>query len=215
MNSTRLVLVASIPLVALTALALARSTAQSPSTRGSMDPARVLSESGGEIATLYANDPLGWSLSLRDGGPGQLVQDHAVRNRDSTIAFDAYDRDSFTVGVQGGEMAAIADLGPLRDLGERIGIAETVGAGQGWAAIAMKNGELGLITGGNKFTTWSPETLVPAWSELKTSAHVPVRAGHAYLVRSLNVEAGCVAKIIVLAHEPGVSVTIRWVRIDS
>jgi hypothetical protein len=66
---------------------------------------------GGEIATLYALDPLTSHLSLNDGKPGSVVQGNLLYNRDSQLSFDTYERDNFRVGIQGGEVGAIVDLG--------------------------------------------------------------------------------------------------------
>lgn len=214
MKAQRLILSGLVPVLAVSAFAVARSATQAAGVGGVNVPARSVNEPVGGVATLYAHDPLGWSMSLRDGGPGLVMQGNRLFNRDSTIAFDAYDADSFTVGVQGGDTGAIVDLGPVRDLGQRIGVKETVGGGQGWAAIAVKDGELGLCADGSNFTAWSVGAIDPAWSTPKPGSHVPVHDGHAYLVRSENGQAGpCVAKLIVIAHEPGVSVAMRWERL--
>src|SRR4029453_4565924 len=85
------------------------------------EPAQI---AGGEIATLYALDPITRHLSLNDGKHGAVVQGSLLDNRDSQLSFDTYERNSFRVGIQGGEVGAIIDLGSADDLKVRYGYEE-------------------------------------------------------------------------------------------
>src|SRR5262245_11063799 len=89
----------------------------------------------GEIATLYALDPITSHLSLNDGQTCTVVQSNLAYNRDSQLSFDTYERNSFRVGIQGGEVGSIVDLGSADELRSRYGYEETVGNVQGFTSI--------------------------------------------------------------------------------
>lgn len=165
--------------------------------------------------TLRAHDPLGWSFSVRDGVHGTILQDDEVRSRDSMIGFDAYDADSLSVGIQGAEDGAILDLGPIRELGTKLAVQETVGGGQAWAALRWDGTSLVVAAPHRETRAWSPDESDTTWPGERGHAHAAVHLGHAYVVHLASPDRDAVvAKLIVTAHEPRVSVTLRWVRMS-
>ena len=169
---------------------------------------------GGEISTLYALDPIRSHLSLNDGKPGTTVQGSLAYNRDSQLSFDTYERDSFRVGIQGGEVGAIVDLGSAEDLRTRYGYEETVGNIQGFTSIHIDGGTA-VILKNYRTKQFQPlrefEELGPEFHGSDTAAVV---VGHTYLVRvTRDRKLNSYAKLKVLAFVPGQYVTIRWSRL--
>src|ERR1700704_4764983 len=80
----------------------------------------------GGVITLYALDPLAQSFCFRDAGDGHMFQEHEVRNRCSDINFNSYYAEQFAVGIEGGRVGAIVDLGTADDLKKKYGYEETV-----------------------------------------------------------------------------------------
>jgi len=97
------------------------------------------------ITTLYANDPIAHSLCFTDGKEGGVFQDGEPRNRCSHIEFDAYKMGSLSVGIEGGELGRIIDLGSDDDLSKQYGYQQTVGKGQGFASIEFRDGKLVIM----------------------------------------------------------------------
>lgn len=97
------------------------------------------SPSGG-LVTLWMLDDRANSMSLNTGEPGGVLQGNEIRNRDGQLDFGAYRPGEFSVGIQGGEMGRIVDLGASADIRERFGYAETVAARQGFASIQVVGG---------------------------------------------------------------------------
>ena len=168
--------------------------------------------------TLRSNDFLGHSVSFGDGRPGTVVQDHQVLNRDSSIDFDNYFRGDFTVGIQGGEIAAIKDFGHWKDLAQRTGYSETVGGGQGFASIRFQGKELVIRQGTGGLQTFTEgndflKNRVPGGSR-----HVAARLGHVYMVRATNRHDSSFERItkfmVVGGHRSGREVTIAWENLE-
>jgi hypothetical protein len=173
--------------LALSTLALLASAFQRPPA------AKAVAESAGAISTLYANDPLEWSLDLRTGQPGTVVQQGELRNRDSHIGMGWFP-DCLTVGIQGGDTGAIVDLGTLQEAGKALGMPFVGNSGNVYVGLQ------------------------PAWvrdhaglQHAASTAHAPIKVGHLYLVRVANGEKpDLFAKLIVLDFQPGAQVTLRW-----
>src|SRR5262249_27258887 len=100
---------------------------------------------GSTITTLYANDPLAHSLCFSDGKEGLVFQGGEPRNRCSHIDFDAYKTGSFSVGIEGGELGRIIDLGTDDELSMQYGYQQTVGKGQGFASIELRDEKLVIV----------------------------------------------------------------------
>lgn len=179
-------------LLALASFALLASALQSP------DAKQEASSPIGTITTLYANDPLECSLDLLTGKPGLVAQEGELLNHDSHLCMGYYP-DSLAAGIQGGDTAAIVDLGTAQE-------------------VAKASSTKVLGNGGNVFVA-----LGPAWirkqaglQKTVTIAHAPIKAGHIYLVRIAGEgKPEIFAKLLVLEFQPGESVTLRWQRIEG
>jgi hypothetical protein len=99
----------------------------------------------GGVVTLYALDPLSQSFCFRDAGAGLTFQQHEVRNRCSDINFNNYYAEHFAVGIEGGRVGAIVDLGTADDLKKKYGYEETVGKGQGFASIHLEDSKVVIL----------------------------------------------------------------------
>ena len=166
------------------------------------------------IATLFARDPLTQSLCFRDGGPGSIFQSGQTRNRCSDLNFDSYTANAFSVGIEGGRQGVIVDLGTPQELKGKYGYSETVGSGQGFASINVRNGK-GLIL--KDYKSGQLQELAESAQLFRNPpdrySSIPVKIGHVYLIRVTDRHDKAfevLAKILVIAHVPGESVTIRW-----
>src|SRR5207253_8031446 len=97
------------------------------------------------ITTLYANDPIAHSRCFADGKECGVFQNGEPRNRCSHIEFDAYKVGNLSVGIQGGEVGRILDLGTDDELSKQYGYQQTVGRGQGFASIEFRDGKLLIV----------------------------------------------------------------------
>ncbi|HEY3038736.1 MAG TPA: hypothetical protein VGJ66_08365 [Pyrinomonadaceae bacterium] len=167
-----------------------------------------------DIATLYARDPLAQSFCFRDGNYGRVFQDGATRNRCSDIDFSGYKPDNFCVGVEGGRQGIIVDLGTPDNLQQKYGYEETVGKGQGFASIRVRDGKVFVLheLRSQKLQELR-ETALLFQAPSTSLSSVPVRLGHIYLMRltdSNDQGFELIVKLLVIAHTPDESVTIRW-----
>ena len=166
------------------------------------------------IATLFARDPLTQSLCFSDGGGGNVFQAGQKRNRCSDLYFHAYQTDGFSSGIEGGREAVILDLGTPEELKSKYKYEETVGGGQGFASIDIKNGRALILKDYRASTSQEIEGSEQLFSTPKDkSTSVPVKLGHIYLVRITDIHDKTfekLAKVLVIAHSPNESVTVRW-----
>src|SRR5690348_8334282 len=93
------------------------------------------------ITTMFARDPLTQSVCFKDGGPGGVFQEGQMRNRCSDLNFNSYSPNGFSVAVEGGRQGVIIDLGTPEELKGKYGYSETVGGGQGFASIDVRDGK--------------------------------------------------------------------------
>lgn len=167
----------------------------------------------GSIATLFARDPLTQSLCFKDGGPGGVFQNGQLRNRCSDLNFNSYSTNALSVGVEGGRQGVILDLGTPEELKSKYGYSETVGGGQGFASIDVQNGKALIL---KDYGTGALQELAESadlFRAPRPGASVPVRLGHVYLMRITDKNDRAFelfAKVLVLAHAPNESVTVRW-----
>jgi hypothetical protein len=184
--------------LALVACALHGLPGADPASDASASgPAAGSPDDAGRLTTLYASDPLACSLDLTSGGPGLIVQDGEVRNRNSHLALGYYP-DSLAVAIQGGDTGAIVDLGTAQEIAALVGV-ELVGNG-GNAFVALRQD----FARGHA-----------ALQELASTAHAPIQVGHVYLARIAGSGGpDLFAKLLVLEFQPGASVTLRWQVLD-
>ena len=177
--------------------------------------ASVKTESTTGIVTMFALDPLTQSVCFRDGGPGAVFQTGQTKNRCSDLNFNSYSANSFTVGIEGGKDGVIIDLGTAEQLKAKYRFQETIGKGQGFASIDVKNGKALILkdykTGELQQLGESAQLFVSPSDKV---ASAPVKLGHIYLLRVTDPrDKGfeMFAKVLVVAHVPNESVTVRWV----
>jgi hypothetical protein len=167
----------------------------------------------GGVTTLYALDPLAQSFCFRDAGTGLVFQKNEVRNRCSDINYNSYYAEHFAVGIEGARLGAIVDLGTTEDLKKKYGYEETVGGGQGFASVHFENGKLVILKDRNSREMQNLKEATQIFGQPTPGAKAPVKLGHIYLARiadgrDTNVQV--LVKLLVVAHVPGESVTIRW-----
>ena len=165
------------------------------------------------IATMFALDPLTQSFCFKDGGPGGSIQKGKVFNRCSDLNFNGYSADGFSVGVEGGRQGVILDLGTPQDLKLAHGYTETVGNGQGFASLNVKSGKVMIVKDYREGTRQELKNSAKLFETPKSSASSAVKLGHIYLIRITDrndPSYEMLAKIMVIAHVPSESVTIRW-----
>lgn len=168
----------------------------------------------GGVTTLYAHDPLFQSLCLSDGGSGSVIQHNEVRNRCSDLNFNSYNANGFTVGVEGAREGVILDIGSSIDVQKQYGYLETVGKGQGFASIAAKEGKIYILKDRASRAMQELKGLESFFQKpTRDNNKAQVKLGNIYLMRLTDVhdkEFERLAKLIVIAHVPGESVTFRW-----
>jgi hypothetical protein len=173
------------------------------------EQARVL----GGLTTLYALDPLSHSLCFADGKEGHIFQENEAKNLCSDLDFGGYSADSFSVGVEGGRVGVIIDLGDDAGLEARYGYRETVGNGQGFASLHVEDGRALVVKEVRPRTFQELKESEQLFADGKSVAKAPVKVGHIYLVRITDRhDKGfqLLAKLKVVSYVPGESVTIRW-----
>ncbi len=167
----------------------------------------------GGVATLYALDPLARTFCFDDGREGGVFQKNETRNRCSDIDFNTYNESSLTVGVEGGRIGAIVDLGSASELEKRYGYSDNLGKGQGFASLRVENNKVLILKDRQTHSEQDLAESESLFAESKKSASAPIKLGHIYLLRLVdrndkNFER--VVKLLVIAYKPNESVTIRW-----
>lgn len=167
----------------------------------------------GGLVTLYALDPLARTFCFADGKDGGVVQNNEVKNRCSDIDFNNYYAGNFSVGVEGGRLGRIVDLGNATQLSEKYGYSETVGKGQGFASLRMENGKVVILKDRKSQAVQELKESASLLAEGASVATAPIRVGNIYLVRLTDRHDRAfqrMVKVMVVAHTPNESVTIRW-----
>jgi hypothetical protein len=166
-----------------------------------------------DIVTLYARDPLAQSFCFGDNRYGKVFQDGAARNRCSDLDFGSYRADNFSVGVEGSRQGAIVDLGTPDDLQHRYGYEETVGKGQGFASLRVKDGKVYVLQDRRAGTLQELKETEQLFQTPHSTASLPVKLGHVYLLRLTDgreKDFELIVKLLVISYTPDESVTIRW-----
>jgi hypothetical protein len=165
------------------------------------------------VTTLYALDPLRSTLNFRTGETGHVVEANYARNRGSDLSFGNYVADALTVAIEGRRVGVLVDLGTSAELARRYGYVETLGGGQGYASLHL-DGKRVMITRRVDAQAFQPLRESPAlFDQGVASASLPVAVGHVYLARitdEVDPSFERIAKVLVVAHTPGQSVTLRW-----
>ncbi|MCC7306319.1 MAG: hypothetical protein IT173_02040 [Acidobacteria bacterium] len=166
------------------------------------------------ISTLYARDPLAQFLCFRDGGYGGVFYENEVRNRCSDLNYNSYNPDAFTVGFEGGREGTIIDIGTSTELQRKYKYEETVGNGQGFASIQVKDGKIFILADRRAHTTQELERSDALLKGRPSKDNwAPVKLGSIYLLRITDRNEKSyqqIVKLVVIAHVPNESVTFRW-----
>jgi hypothetical protein len=167
----------------------------------------------GGTTTLYALDPLATTLCFEDGRYGHVIQQNEVRNRCSDIGYGRYDRGGLSVGIEGGRLGVIIDLGDADELRGRYGFDETVEQGQSFASLHARGDKVFVLKESRPQRFQEMSESEQLFAEGRSVASAPVKVGHIYLVRITDRhDKGfqLLAKLKVVSYVPGESVTIRW-----
>jgi hypothetical protein len=177
------------------------------------DAAKPAAKEKGGIVTFYALDPLAHKFSFGSGKYGGVFQNRRVVNGGSDIDFNNYKAGGFSVGVEGGRLGTIIDLGTGADLEKAYGFAETVGGGQGFASIHRSRMKIVIRKGDNANSFQPLKEADSLFGEGKAGANAAVRLGHIYLIRLTDRNDKAferLVKFLVISYREGESVTIRW-----
>ena len=165
-----------------------------------------------DVATLYALDPIAHTLCFRDGLEGHVIQANQIYNRCSDLDFNWYSSDSLTVGIEGGRLGNIIDLGTADELTQKYGNFERgVSAGEVFVSLHIENENVVIFK--DRKTVQPLKESSELLCDGKVAAAAPVKLGHIYLVRISDrndKSFQLFAKVLVVAHAPSESVAIRW-----
>lgn len=167
----------------------------------------------GGVITLYALDPLAQSFCFRDAGAGLTFQQHEVRNRCSDINFSNYYAEHFAVGIEGGRVGAIVDLGSSDDLKKKYGYEETVGKGQGFASLHLEDDKVVILKDRRARAMQELQESTQLFAPPASGAKAAVKVGHIYVARIVDRHDSnfqLLIKLLVIGYVPGESVTFRW-----
>jgi hypothetical protein len=161
---------------------------------------------------LNAKDPFRHSWDFLRADYGGVLQDKEVRNAGQHLDYDAYYPGEFTVAIQGGEEGVIVDLGTDDELATRLGATQTVGGGQGFAALALEGARFGHPPA-DHVLDWSPGAADTSYTD-----HLPVKHRHVYLLRVSSRDAEdrvteLLVKLLVVKLETDI-VEFEWVRLS-
>ena len=168
------------------------------------------------IFTLYAMDPLARSLCFTDGKEGMAFVNNKWENRCSDLSYTLAGGGSLVTGIELNRVAAIVDLGTANDLRGRYSYEDAENGGVGFASIRLEGDKVTILQDDNGKFKASWQTLQEGsklFSELKSSANVPIQLGHIYLVRTVDSKDKSfqrIVKLIVIAYRPDEAVTVRW-----
>jgi hypothetical protein len=175
--------------------------------------AQTASKEAGGVATLYALDPLSDSFCFGDSKDGHVFYNNEVRNRCSDVDFGNYRAGSLSVGIEGGRLGTIVDLGSAVELGKKYGYQETVGNEQGFASLRRAGDKAIVLKGKSGQAAQQLAESALLFGEGRSNASAPVKLGDIYLIRltdSFDKSFERVVKLKVIAYTPDVSVTVRW-----
>jgi len=157
------------------------------------------------ISTLYSNDPIAHTLCFTDGREGGVFQDGHARNRCSHIDFDTYKASNLSVGIEGGELGAIIDLGNAQDL--------QANQYQAFSGIRFVDGKILLIKDPKKDERQELPRAAQVFAAGNDMSSAEAKPGHIYLARITdrhNKDFQILVKLLVLSVRPGELVTFRW-----
>lgn len=166
----------------------------------------------GGIFTLYAIDPLARTLCFNDGKEGMAFTNTNWGNRCSDLSFAG---NNLVSGIEIERLAAILDLGTGDELSNRYGFEDAQGGGTGFASIHLQGDKVMVLKQDFRKQEFQPLLQEDAklLAEVGSSVAAPIKLGHIYLVRIVDKKDKStqqIVKLMVIAHRPEESVTLRW-----
>jgi len=172
---------------------------QEPAVRAPVDPSIETTDArAGTLTTLRAVDDLSATMGFPSGAPGYIVEDHEVRNRVSHLAFDRWVKGALVVGIQGGSLGVIKDIGDVR-------LRDTA-----CSVLPFLQLRDGVVFDASREHSSLPDAGIALQDEARSLASAPVELGHVYLIRVDEAATSHFAAVRVVEHVPGQSVTLRW-----
>ena len=168
----------------------------------------------GGIFTLYIHDPLARTMCLSDGKEGFAFVDNDWRNRCSDLSYILASGGSLASGVEVNRVAAIVDLGTSEELRQHYGFEEAPGGATGFASLHLAGDKIMVLKEDIQKPEYQPLQEGPKlFTEVAPSVTAPIKLGHIYLVRIADKKDTSfqqIIKLMVIAHRPEESVTLRW-----
>ena len=164
----------------------------------------------GGIFTMYAIDPLARTLCFSDGKEGMAFTNTTWVNRCSDLSFAG---SNLVAGIEADRLGAIVDLGTADELKSRNDFEDAQGGGTGFASIHLQGDKVMVLKQDLGKQEFQPLQEASKLSEVGTSVAAPIKLGHIYLVRIADKKDKStvqLVKLMVIAHRPDESVTLRW-----
>jgi hypothetical protein len=164
----------------------------------------------GGIFTMYSIDPLARTLCFSDGKEGMAFTNTTWVNRCSDLSFAG---SNLVTGIESDRLAAIVDLGTGDELSARVGFEDAQGGGTGFASIHLQGDKVMVLKQDLGKQEFQPLQEASKLTEVGTSVAAPIKLGHIYLVRIADKKDKStvhLVKLMVIAHRPDESVTLRW-----
>ena len=203
-----------VPFIVLVAVFIAFGShqelrAQNPSAPDEKRAAQPRKRGG--IFTLYAIDPLARTLCFSDGKEGMAFADTNWRNRCSDLSFAG---SNLVSGIEIDRLAAIVDLGTADELTSRYGFEDAQGGGTGFASLHLQGDKIMVLKEDIRKQEFQPlQEGSKLFTDVGPQVSAPIKLGHIYLVRVVDKKDKNtlnIVKLMVIAHRPEESVTLRW-----
>lgn len=178
-----------------------------------MAPAPLRTGPTEALTTLYRFDPVLSSISLQTGELGARIVDGELQLLEADIAYGRPEG-GLQAGLSEDRPAQILDMGTLQQLAQVYGYETPDGYSQFWASMRLDGDELEVaeVEIEDRY-----QEVTEYRSLLKLRPRVldrtEVRAGHVYMIRITDRRDRryeLIAKLLILAHDPGERVTFRW-----
>ena len=167
----------------------------------------------GGIFTIYAVDPLARTFCFSDGKEGMVFTNTDWGNRCSDLTYSAAGGGSLVSGIEKDRLAAIADLGTADELRNRYGFEDAQGGGTGFASLHLQGDKVMVLKQDLSKQEFQPlQEGSKLFTDVGSNATALIRLGHIYLVRIADKNRNTLqlVKLMVIAHRPEESVTLRW-----
>ena len=167
----------------------------------------------GGIFTIYLVDPLSRTLCFADGKEGMAFTNTDWGNRCSDLTFNLAAGGSLVSGIEVNRVAAIVDLGTADDLRNRYGFEDAQGGGTGFASLHLQGDKIMVLKQDLSKQEFQPlQEGSKLFTDVGSNATALIRLGHIYLVRIADKNRNTLqlVKLMVIAHRPEESVTLRW-----